>query len=146
VRRRSPDPAPFFLRAGSRAVGLRIGAVDGNRPAEMPGFGQRREHLLPDLGMGPAVEAIVDRPPRAVFRRTVTPAAAALKNMKDAAQDTAVVDTPGSRLIPLQHRLEQRPRFVAQPERIARHSRYPQRFAEDKKSHKKPLFNVLIGF
>ena len=94
-------------------MGLHIGAVDRDRAAEMSGFGQRREHLLPDLAMGPAIEAVVDRRPRAVFRRTVTPATPGPQNMENTAQDPTVIDPAGSWLISWQKRLNQRPGFVA---------------------------------
>ena len=88
-------------------MSLHIGAVDRHRAPEMSGFGQGIEHLLPDLAIGPAVEAIVDRRPWAVFRRTVAPAAAGSQHMENAAQDTTVIDPPGARLILRQHGLDQ---------------------------------------
>lgn len=92
------DPAPLFLGAGRRAMGLHIGAVDRDRAAEMSGFGQRREHVLPNLATGPAVETIVDRRPRAVFGRAVAPAAAGPPHMENAVQDAVVIEPPGVRL------------------------------------------------
>ena len=88
-------------------MGLHIGAVDRHRAAEVSGCGQSLEHLLPDSATGPAVEAIVDGRPRAVFTRTDTPRAARLQHMENAAQDATVIDPPGARLICWQHRPDQ---------------------------------------
>src|SRR3546814_8017738 len=52
---------------------------------------QRAEQPLPDTALGPADEPVVDRRRRAVFRRTILPAAAALQNMQDTADDPTII-------------------------------------------------------
>lgn len=116
-------------------MGFDVSAIDRHRAAKMAGGCQRIEHGLPDPEVRSAIEAIVDRRARTVFARSVPPAAARLKDMKNAAYDPAVVDTPGSRLILWQYRLDQRP-GGGSPERIARHYPRSRRFSEQRKSNR----------
>jgi len=97
---------------------LDVRAIDSRRMGQYTRRDQRFQNVVPDLLVGPAVEAVVDRRVRAVFRRAVTPAAAGLQNMQDAADYPSVIDPPGARLVPRQMRLYRRPGIVAQPEKM----------------------------
>ena len=96
---------------------LDVGAVDSGRMGQHARRDQRLQDVAPDLPAGPAVEAVVDRRVRAVFRWAVAPAAAGLQNMQDATDDPPVIDPPGARLVLRQMRLDRRPGIVAQPEK-----------------------------
>ena len=72
-RRQSLDLPSFFGCTRGRAMGLHIGAIDGNGAAQMTSRGQSIEHILPDAAPRPAVKTIVDRCIGAVFRGTFSP-------------------------------------------------------------------------
>ena len=48
ARCQSLDLQSFFGRTGSRTMGFDVGAIDGDRAAQMTGRGQGIEHVLPD--------------------------------------------------------------------------------------------------
>ena len=85
--------------AGSRAMGLYIGAVDGDGPAKAAVCDQGVVDALPDLAPRPAIEAVVDRGVGAVFGRAIAPAAPGLQDVDDPADDATVVDPASTRLI-----------------------------------------------
>jgi hypothetical protein len=66
----------------------------------------------------PTVETVVDRRRWTVFGRVVLPAAAALENMDDTADNPAVVHPTGAGLVRRKVRLDRRPRVIVQPENV----------------------------
>jgi len=75
-----------------------------------------RRHLLkdalPDTAAGPSVVAIVDRCWRAIGRRHIAPAATALENVQDTADDAPVIHPWLARLAMRQMRFNGRPGFI----------------------------------
>jgi hypothetical protein len=84
------------------------------------------EKILPDTTPCPAHEAVIDRRRRTIGFRAIAPAAAALEDMHDAANDAAVIDSLDPANIRRQVSLDPRPLFVAQPEQIPAHQSFPQ--------------------
>ena len=62
---------------------------------------------------------------RAIFWRTIAPAAAALENMDDPADDPTIVDPLHTANIGRQMPLDPRPLLVAQPKQIPAHDLNP---------------------
>ena len=82
---------------------------------------ERAKQVVPNTALGPANETVVDRRRRAILRRTVAPAAAALQNMNDAADHTTVIHALLSAHIRRQMRLNSLPLLVAQQEQVLAH-------------------------
>ena len=78
-------------------------------------------HTCPEPTARPAVEAVVDRRRRAVFRRAVAPSAPSLENMDNARDDAPVIDAPRAGLVLGKMRLNRGPLRIAQPEKLAHH-------------------------
>src|ERR1700674_1142151 len=66
-------------------------AVEGHSFRLLSGLGHRLEDALPNSLRTPAVEAIVDRFGRPIFRRTIDPSTSALEHMHDPAQNAPIV-------------------------------------------------------
>src|SRR5258708_13970693 len=66
-------------------------AVEGHSFRRLSRFGHRLEDALPNSLRTPAVEAIVDRFGRPIFRRTIDPSTSALEHMHDPAQNAPIV-------------------------------------------------------
>src|SRR6187549_938486 len=66
-------------------------AVESHSFRRFSRFGRRLEDALPNSLRTPAVEAIVDRLGRPIFRRTIDPSTSALEHMHDPAQNAPIV-------------------------------------------------------
>jgi len=111
----------------------------GRRPT---GGGQGVEDIQPHPFGGPPDKAVVERLARTVDGRRVSPAAAGLQHMNNAADDPAVIDTGHSARIARQVRCQPRKLFLIQPEMIAIHDGSP---FGDLESRKAPAVNPLYG-
>ena len=89
-------------------------------------LGQGFEDRAPSTASSPAIEAVVDRRIGSIVTRTITPAAARLQHMDDAADDTPII----SALRPAQSagkmRGNARPLPIAQPKQSSLHRRAPR--------------------
>jgi hypothetical protein len=72
---------------------LDVGGVDHLRVRRTPTAGQFSKQVLPQPAARPAHKAVIDRRQRAIFGRAITPAASALENMHNAADDTPIVNS-----------------------------------------------------
>ena len=108
-----PAPPPFC--ATSRALGLDVAAIDLTRFRDPAFLRQRRQDARSDAPAAPAVPAIVDRRRRAVFGRTIRPAASALQHVHDGRDHPPVIDPPRSGLVLRQVRLDRSPCFSGDP-------------------------------
>ena len=88
---------------------LDVAAIDGKLLRNRPCRRHRLEDALPDTALLQSVVAVVDRRGRAVSRRHVAPAAAGLKEMQDAGDDSPVIHTGLARLAMRQMRFNRRP-------------------------------------
>ena len=70
-----------------------MGAVDRRRADDPGRAGQCLEHLKPNALPAPAVEAVIDRRVRPVFRRAIAPPRTRTQHLHDAADHTAIVHT-----------------------------------------------------
>lgn len=91
-------PAPPFCATG-RAVGLDVAAVDLASFRDPAFLRQRRQDARPDASAAPPVPAIIDRRRRAVFGRTIRPAATALQHVNDAGDHSSIIDPSRSGLV-----------------------------------------------
>src|SRR4026207_713879 len=89
-------------------------------------FGRRLEDALPNSLRTPAVEAIVDRLGRPIFRRTIDPPTSALKHMHDPAQNAPIVLRLHATAIAWNKRLNPRPLPVAKPKQVRPHLLAPR--------------------
>ena len=71
---------------------LDVGGVDHLRVRRTPTAGQFSKQVLPQPAARPAHKAVIDRRRRAILGRAITPAASALENMHNAADDTPIVN------------------------------------------------------
>src|SRR5260221_12881122 len=62
-------------------------AVEGHSFRPLSRFGRRFKDALPNSVRTPAVEAIIDRLGRPIFRRTVDPTTSGLEHMHDSTQN-----------------------------------------------------------
>ena len=95
-----------------RALRLDVGAVDRSAFRNRVGPRQGIKQLQPEAAPRPAVEAVVDRRRRAVVGRTVTPSASDLQDVQDARDYPPVINTPRSRLVLWQMRLDRSPCLI----------------------------------
>jgi len=102
------------------------GRVERQRDGVFAGLGQRFKDRAPSSALGPAVEAIVDRRVRPVFRWTIAPPRTRLQHVNDAADDAAVVVPLRSFQPRRQMRLNARPLPVIQPKQTRAHSLAPE--------------------
>ena len=117
---RSPVHAPPFS-AARRAMRFDRGGVDGQRHAILAAAGKRFKDRLPMPALGPAIKAIVDRRVRTIVGRTIAPACAALKHVKDTADDASIVIARRPRLVRWKMRLYLSPLLVVEPEQSFAH-------------------------
>lgn len=110
----SPAPPPPFS-ATSGAVRLGRGAVDHLHVIRRDGD-ERLKQALPKSPARPAVEPVVDGGRRTVDRWAILPAAPRFQDVDDAAQNPAIIDTPGARPITWKVRFDRCPLLIAQPE------------------------------
>src|ERR1700679_612448 len=100
---------------------------------------------FPNAPLGPTDKAIVDCRRWTVFRRTITPAAAALDHMKDATDDTPIIDPGFATNVFWQKRLDLAPLLVGQPKQTRSHQRLPcESGARESPDH--CVFNQFNGF
>jgi hypothetical protein len=96
-------------------------AVEGHSFRRLSRFGHRLEDALPNSLRTPAVEAIVDRFGRPIFRRTIDPSTSALEHMHDPAQNAPIVLRLHATAIAWNKRLNPRPLPVAKPKQVRPH-------------------------
>ena len=87
--------------------------------------GKFSEQIFPDAAPRPPNKPVVDRRRRTVFGRAIAPAASALENMHDPADDPAIVYPLDAAHIARQIRLNSSPLLVAQPNQILAHDPDP---------------------
>ena len=80
-------------------MGSDVAAVEGGCGACLSDLGKRGEHGFPKATPRPAVEAVLNRGPRAVGGRTIAPAEARSQDVQDAGDDLPVILPLGSGLI-----------------------------------------------
>jgi hypothetical protein len=80
-------------------MGFHVGAVDRDGTTDARLGGERFVDPLPDATPGPAIEAIVNGSGWTVFGGAVPPRAAGPQDMQNTADDPAVVDAAGARLV-----------------------------------------------
>lgn len=90
-------------------------AVESHSFRRFSRFGRRLEDALPNSLRTPAVEAIVDRLGRPMFRRTIDPSTSALEHMHDPAQNAPIILRLHATAIAWNKRLNPRPLPVAKP-------------------------------
>src|ERR1700746_4012322 len=99
--------------------------IDHLHVGRSPTPGQFAKQVLPQPSTRPAHEAVIDGCPRAIFGRAIAPAASALENMHDPADDPAIVYPLDAAHIPRQIRPNSSPLLVAQPKQILAHDPDP---------------------
>ena len=102
-------------------------AVESHSFRRFSRFGRRLEDALPNSLRTPAVEAIVDRLGRPIFRRTIDPSTSALEHMHDPAQNAPIVLRLHATAIAWNKRLNPRPLPVAKPKQVRPHLLAPIR-------------------
>jgi len=95
---------------------LDVSAVDGRTFRDRTSVRQGFDQISPEPFVRPTVEAIIDCRVRSVVRRAIAPTASGLEDVDDARDDTPVIDTASTRLVPRKIRLNRRPLRIAQPE------------------------------
>ena len=113
------------LSASCRAVSLHVRRVDHLCLYRPSTSGKLPEQVLPDAALRPAHETVIDRRGRTILWRTITPAAAALENMNDPTDHTAVVHPLLASNIRRQMRFNPSPILVAQPKQVLAHDLDP---------------------
>jgi hypothetical protein len=88
--------------------------------------GKLSEQIFPDAAPCPADKSVIDRRRRTIFGRAVAPAAAALQDMHDAADDAPIVRSLDTPHILRQIRLDAPPLLIAQPKKVLAHDPDPQ--------------------
>ena len=106
-------------------MGLGVGRVDHLNVGCVATLRQFPEQAFPDAALRPAHEAVIDRFRRPILGRTIDPAATALDDMHDAADDTAVVDAIFAAHVRRQKRLYPRPLPITKPKQVATHRLAP---------------------
>ncbi len=126
LRANGPQPAfsPPFPPAAERCA-LTCVEFDHLGVGRAPTPRQFPEQILPKPAPRPAHEAVIDRCRRTVFGRAIAPAAAALENMHNPADDPAVIDPLNAPNIGRQMRLDPCPLLVVQPKQIPPHDPDP---------------------
>src|SRR6201982_2549930 len=99
--------------------------IDHLHVGRSPTPGQFAKQVLPQPSTRPAHEAVIDGCRRAIFGRAIAPAASALENMHDPADDPAIVYPLHATHIPRQIRPNSSPLLVAQPKQILAHDPDP---------------------
>ena len=101
-------------------------AVEREHKRMLAGFGEGFKNSTPSPGLGPPIEAIVDRRIRPVFIGAITPAAARLQHVNDAADDAAVIAARRPLQSTRQMRRDARPLLVVQPKQSSAHGSVPE--------------------
>lgn len=99
--------------------------VDHLRVSGPPAPSKRPKKVFPNAAPRPAYKAIIDRRRGAIFGRAITPAAAALKHMHDAADHAAIIYALDASYIPRQVKFDPLPLLIAQPKQIFAHDPNP---------------------
>src|SRR5512135_1326095 len=99
--------------------------VDHLRVSGPPAPSKRPKKVFPNAAPRPAYKAIIDRRRSAIFGRAITPAAAALKHMHDAADHAAIIYALDASYIPRQVKFDPLPLLIAQPKQIFAHDPNP---------------------
>jgi hypothetical protein len=95
--------------------------IDHLHGGQSPTSGQFAKQVLPQPSTRPAHETVIDGCRRPVFGRAIAPAASALENMHDPADDPAIVYALDAAYIPRQKRLNSTPLVIAQLKQILAH-------------------------
>ena len=106
-------------------MGFDVGGVDHLRVRGSSTSGQFPEQVLPQPATRPTHEAVIDRRRRTILGRAIAPAAPALENMHDPADDPPIINPLNAAHIGRQMRLNPRPLLVAQPKQIPAHDPDP---------------------
>ena len=80
------------------------------------------EQVLPDAALRPTHETVIDCCRRAILGRAITPAAAALEHMHDAADHAAIVRPLNTSYIRRQMGFDPLPLLIAQSEQVLAHA------------------------
>ena len=99
--------------------------IDHLHLGRSPTPGQFAKQVLPQPSTRPAHKAVINGCRRAIFGRAIAPAASALQNMHDPADDPAIVYPLDAAHIPRQIRPNSSPLLVAQPKQILAHDPDP---------------------
>src|SRR5690349_21403525 len=99
--------------------------IDHLHLGRSPTPGQFAKQVLPQPSTRPAHKAVINCCRRAIFGRAIAPAASALENMHDPADDPAIVYPLDAAHIARQIRLNSRPLLVVQPKQILAHDPDP---------------------
>src|SRR5690242_9626721 len=99
--------------------------IDHLHLGRSPTPGQFAKQVLPQPSTRPAHKAVINGCRRAIFGRAIAPAASALENMHDPADDPAIVYPLDAAHIPRQIRPNSSPLLVAQPKQILAHDPDP---------------------
>jgi hypothetical protein len=99
--------------------------VDHLRVSGPPAPSKRPKQVFPNAAPRPAYKAIIDRRRGAIFGRAITPAAAALKHMHDAADHAAIIYALDASYIPRQVKFDPLPLLIAQPKQVFAHDPNP---------------------
>src|ERR1700739_1829546 len=119
-----PDFLPPFSTRG-RAVRFDMRRIDHLHLGRSPTPGQFAKKVLPQPPPRPAHKAVINGCRRAIFGRAIAPAASALENMHDPADDPAIVYPLDTAHIARQIRPNSSPLLVAQPKQILAHDPDP---------------------
>lgn len=124
---------------------LDVAAVDLGGLGDPALLGQGGEDAAPHAAPAPPVPAVVDRRRRAVIRRAVLPATAALEHMHDPRDHPPVIHPPRARLVLRQMRLNRRPRRIRQPEQRSRHAQSLPQIGDSLNQHIGTESSCLLG-
>jgi hypothetical protein len=102
-----------------------VGGIDHLRIRRSSAPGQFPEQVFPQAAARPAHKPIIDRRGWAILRRAIAPAAAALENVYDPADNPAIISPLHAANVSRQVRLDPSPLFVAQPKQIPAHDPDP---------------------
>jgi hypothetical protein len=105
---------------------LDVGRVDHLRLTRSTMRREFAEKPFPDATFSPAHKTIIDGCRRSILGRTVAPPAAALEDMKNAADDAPVIDPLLAAHVPWQMRFDPAPLLITKPKQIAAHLPAPK--------------------
>ena len=123
-------------------MGTNCGGIDEQLRRRPNRIGQGMEYLAPDTLASPALEAVVERLPRAVDGRGIDPASTALDDMDDAADHAPVIHARLAASVGRKMRSQLRELHVRQPEMVSIHHSPP--FGEGE-SHQANSGNPFMG-
>src|ERR1700733_14677297 len=105
---------------------LDVGRVDHLRLTRSSTRRKFAEKPFPAGTFSPADKTIIDGCRRSILGRTVAPPAAALEDMKNAADDAPVIDPLLAAHVPWQMRFDPAPLLITKPKQIAAHLPAPK--------------------